>query len=102
MIYPKPLTKKHIEFLNKEFDINISSINDLDVFDDALHDDIFEKLCNIEVHEICKSNDTELSERGILASEIVTFMGGPFEPDGDWVGNDKSNPPDIINTQIAI
>ena len=102
MIFPKTLSEKHFEFLNKEFDINITSLNDLDGLDDGLHDEIFEKLCDIEVEETCKSGENELSERGILASDVVTFMGGPFEPDEDWIGDNSKNQSDDIDSQIAL
>ena len=91
MIYPKPINNEHIIFLQIEFNMTITNSNELDDLDDELFDEIFDKLCNIEIKEACNSKGTELSERGRLASDIVTYMGGPFEPDEDWVGYDNAN-----------
>ena len=80
------MEKKHINFLETEF--NISDVDDLD--DDAF-DELYEKLCDIEIHEAVEADNgsCDISERGEIAADIVTYMGNQYEDYDDEEVDEK-------------
>ena len=67
------LEKRHINFLHKEFGIDdIYSLSDEDF------DKLYEKLCDIETSEFI---DSDTSERGDIAVEIIDYMADQFDDD---------------------
>ena len=69
------LTEKHIDFLKAEF-----GIDDVDSLDDEVFDEIYEKLCDIEIDEFVDSDE---SERGDTAVEIMDYMAEQYDYDDD-------------------
>ena len=65
------LEQKHIDFLKNEF-----GINDIDSLSDNMFDEIYEKLCDIEVKEFMNSDN---SIRGDIAVEIIDYMADQFD-----------------------
>ena len=72
------MEKKHIDFLEAEY--NISDVDDLD---DEAFDELYEKLCMIEESEaiIANRENRNISERGDIVADIVTYMGNQYEDD---------------------
>ena len=71
----KELTEQQFKFIEEEFGYDSDSVT---VFDeDELYEKIYDPCCVIEEKEIVATldDDSELSERGRLASDIVTILG---------------------------
>ena len=71
----KKLSEQHLKFIEEEFGIDSDSLT---VFDkDQLYEKVYDPCCVIEEKEIVATidDDSELSERGKTASEIVTILG---------------------------
>jgi hypothetical protein len=68
--------KKHRDYLKSEF-----GVEDVDSLNDEDFDSLYEKLCDIEVYEVCAaSNESrEVSDFGEMVSDIVTYMGNQYE-----------------------
>ena len=43
--------------------------------EDALYDVVYEKMCDVEVEEVCNSSGESESDRCEMASDIVTLLG---------------------------
>ena len=66
------LSDTQLQFICKE--LNIAEEDLRSMSDDEL-DDVYDKICDIEVDETYEAGDDELSERGQLAEGIVTLWG---------------------------
>ena len=64
-------TDAHYMFLEDEFNVKMESL--LGMSEDEL-DNIYNDVCEIEIDETMKNINTDLSERGKLAAEIVNIM----------------------------
>ena len=75
----KEMNKQQIEFIEKEFGIDSDSLTVLD--EDKIYEKIYDPCCVIEEVETVATLDdnTELSERGKIASEIVTLLGNEID-----------------------
>jgi len=62
-------------FLKENF-----GVDDVDALSDEDYDELYEKLCEIEVNEVCKADNgnSPLSEYGNNATDVVTYMGNQF------------------------
>ncbi len=71
----KELTEQHLKFIEEEFGIDSDSLTTFDK--DRLYEKIYDPCCAIEEVETVATldDDSELSERGKNASEIVTILG---------------------------
>jgi hypothetical protein len=58
-------------FLNKEFGLNKEKVIQMD--SEAL-DDLYEKICEIEIAETINADDDPLSGRGKMAVELVNAL----------------------------
>jgi hypothetical protein len=87
------LEKKHVDFLEAEY-----NISDVDALDDDAFDELYEKLCMIEESEAVKANGEHrgMSERGEIVADIVTYMGNQYE---DYESIQDYDEPDV---KIAI
>jgi hypothetical protein len=66
------LSKKQLDFIFDEFKIDKDFLESMS--EDELNN-LYDDVCDIEVDETLKADDSELSERGKTAVEIVTIMG---------------------------
>ncbi|MBE6898455.1 MAG: ADP-ribosylglycohydrolase [Ruminococcaceae bacterium] len=66
--------------------------------DDEL-DDVYDRICDIEVDETYEAGDDELSERGQIAEDIVTLWGNALAEENGWYEEDENNGNDINLTQ---
>ena len=69
----KKLNKEQIVFICDECSVSKDELFNMD--DDTLYDEIYEKMCNIEIDEVCSNDDGEETERCRIASDIVTILG---------------------------
>lgn len=69
------MNEKHKAYLKAEFDVE-----DVDALGDDEFDELYEKLCDIEVSEVCDASeeDRDVSEVGELVADIVTYMGNQY------------------------
>lgn len=67
------LSRKQKKFICEECSITESELLGMD--EDDLYDIVYEKMCDIEIEEVCKSNSSKESERCEIASDIVTILG---------------------------
>ena len=68
----KDLTETQIEFLCAEFSL---SKDELLAAEESHLDELYDDLCCMEVDEITKAGNGELSDRGKIVSAIVTTFG---------------------------
>jgi hypothetical protein len=70
-----PLRADLTVFLEKHF--NVSNVDKLSNYE---YHRLYDKLCDIEVHETCKADDegVEMSDYGNMIADIVTYMGNQF------------------------
>lgn len=62
------------KFLKEEY-----GVDDVNALSDAAYNELYDKLCDIEVDETCKAIDSEiLSDLGMMAEGLVTYMGNQF------------------------
>lgn len=73
----KLLSEEQFDFICEEFELTDVMLNDLS--DDDV-EDVYEGLADIEVEETMKADEEnkDISERGRIASEIVTLWGNVF------------------------
>lgn len=69
----KKLSKEHIVFICDECSVSEDELLSLD--DDTLYDEVYEKMCDIEIDEVCSNDGEEETERCRIASDIVTILG---------------------------
>ena len=74
----KELTKKQIQFICKECGITEEQLFAMD--EDALYDEVYDVMCDIECAETPASNEP-LSEHCAMAAELVTILGNTIEDD---------------------
>lgn len=69
------LSEEQLDFVCSEFNIDKEQL--LSMTDDEIYDNIYDPCCIIEEVEIVATldDDSELSQRGALASSIVTVLG---------------------------
>jgi hypothetical protein len=74
------VTGKHSLFLKTEF-----GVDDVMALDDGAFGELYDKLCDIEIKEVLNAERErrDVSERGNIAADIVTFMAEQFEDDDD-------------------
>ena len=65
--------KDQIDFICKECNVTMEQLYEMD--EDALYDVVYEKMCDIEVEEVCNSSGESESDRCEMASDIVTLLG---------------------------
>ena len=70
-------TDSQIEYISAEFGLSKEQLNSAD---DETFAKLYDDLCDIEVEETIKADDSEseLSERGVKAEELVTMMGNAY------------------------
>lgn len=68
----KELSEEQIDFICKE--IGVDKEKFLSMTEEKL-DEVYDKLCDIEVDEIMECQEKELTDRGKTAIEIVTLFG---------------------------
>lgn len=71
----KTLDEDQFVFLSKE--INTSKENLFEMSEDELQD-VFDKVCDIEIEEACDADD-EITERGKMAADIVTVISNAIQ-----------------------
>ena len=78
----KLLSDTQLKFISDEFGLTKSKLFKQT---EVQLDELYDKLCDIEVEETMNSNDGVLSERGDVASSIVTVLGNEIaKSQGDW------------------
>ena len=76
----KELSDEQIDFICKE--VGVEKEKFLSMTEDEL-DGVYDKLCDIEIDEIMECRDSELSERGTMASDLVTLFGNSIAEDDE-------------------
>ena len=74
------LSAEQLDFICKELGVEKEKF--LSMTEDEL-DGIYDKLCDIEIDEFVKCKDTDLSERGTMASDLVTMFGNSIAEDDE-------------------
>lgn len=77
------LSQAQLDFIHSELGCDKDTLGKMD--DDAV-DDLYDRICDIEVEETVAADDNELSERGKMAVGIVTVIGNELygqEDDSD-------------------
>lgn len=67
------LNRKQIEFICAECSITEEELNNME--EDQVYDVVYEKMCDIEIDEVCSKEGDEDTERCEIASDIVTVLG---------------------------
>ncbi len=81
----KDLTDTQVDFLCTEFEMERDTLMSAD--EDIL-DEIYDALCDMEVDEITKAGDNELSDRGKIVSDIVTTFGNAIAEAEGYLDDD--------------
>lgn len=66
------LSEEQLDFISSELGCDMDALSKMD--DDAV-DDLYDRICDIEVEETVAADDNELSDRGKMAVGIVTVIG---------------------------
>lgn len=74
----RKLTKKQIKFICEECGITEDQLFAMD--EDALYDEVYDVMCDIECAETPASNEP-LSEHCAMAADLVTILGNTLEDD---------------------
>ena len=74
----RELTDVQIDFICAEVKIDKDTL--FSMSEDEL-DGVYDIMCDIEVEEVINNNYGDDTERCILASDIVTFLGNAFDDD---------------------
>lgn len=69
----KKLNKEQIKFICSECSVSEEELNSMD--EDKVYDVVYEKMCDIEIEEVCANDSDEDTERCEIASDIVTILG---------------------------
>lgn len=69
----KNLSKEQIDFICNECTITKEKLFAMD--EDNLYDNVYEKMCDIEIDEVCENGGGDETERCSIASDIVTILG---------------------------
>ncbi len=77
--------KEHFDFIETELGISPDEI--LDFTDEEMNERIYEPMCDIEIVEIPK-DDSEESNRCVIASDIVTILGNSMAEANGWLDED--------------
>lgn len=78
----KDLTQRQMDFICEELKKTPDEIAGMN--DDQLYDEVYDAMCDIEIAET-PADDSKMSERCKLASDIVTVMGNALAKDeGVW------------------
>lgn len=76
------LSDVQLKFIRDEFGVSEDDL--LQKTEDEL-DELYDRLCEIEIDETMSCDDGKLSERGDTASSIVTVLGNEIaKSQGDW------------------
>jgi hypothetical protein len=75
------LSPEQIKFICDECSVTEERLREMD--DDELYTDVYDKMCDIEIDEVCGSEDGEDTERCALASDIVTILGNSLLDEED-------------------
>lgn len=67
------LKRAQVQFICNECAISKEELFAMD--EDSLYDVVYEKMCDIEIDEVCRNEDEKDSIRCEVASDIVTIMG---------------------------
>jgi hypothetical protein len=73
------LPEMHLNFLKENF-----NVDDVHTLSDEAYEELYDKLCDIEVHEVSKAIDEacgdeeKVSAFGEMVADIVTYMGNQF------------------------
>ena len=71
----KTLDDGQFEFIKKEFGVEKDAVLSMS---ESEIDDLYEKICDIEVHEAVAAGNDPVSERGEIAASIVTILGAIY------------------------
>ena len=82
----KELTKKQIKFICEECGITEEQLFAMD--EDALYDEVYDVMCDIECAETPDSNEP-LSKHCAMAAELVTILGNTIEDEDDEEDDDE-------------
>lgn len=75
------LSKEQLDFIQTEFGHDPDALG---VLEDDDIDNLYDRLCGIEVEETMAAGDGELSERGKMAESIVSAIGNElYRPDDE-------------------
>lgn len=75
------LSKEQLDFIQTEFGHDPDALG---VLEDDDIDNLYDRLCDIEVEETMAAGDGELSERGKMAESIVSVIGNElYRPDDE-------------------
>ncbi len=76
------LTEEQLDFIEREFGFSKEALFSLD--EDSIYDDVYDKCCDIEIEETIDALDREneeITDRGRIASDIVTLLGNTLMED---------------------
>lgn len=71
------LSKEQIEFICDECSVTEEYLMGMD--EDTLYDEVYEKMCDIEIDEVFDRDGEEDTKRCSMASDIVTLLGNTLE-----------------------
>lgn len=79
----KKLAEEQVAFIESEFGISRAELEAMS--EDDLYDRVYDPACVIEEVETVATidDDSDLSERGKIASELVTVLGNAIEETGE-------------------
>lgn len=81
------LSREQIEFICSECSITEDELFSMD--DEMLYDEIYEKMCNIEIDEVCAHDGDDETERCSIASDIVTILGNAIAEEDGYFEQEK-------------
>ncbi len=80
------LEDEHFVFIQAELGITPEKV--FSFTDEEVNERIYEPMCNIEIEETLK-DDEEETERGFIASDIVTILGNSMAEANGWIEEDN-------------
>lgn len=89
----KKLSKESLEFLEDSFGIHV---DELDSFTEEQYDELYDRLCDIEVEETIKADDEPLSGRGRMASDLVTILGEVYAQEWESIDDEMDSGTNIM------
>ena len=89
----KKLSKESLKFLEDSFGIHV---DELDSFTEEQYDELYDRLCDIEVEEKIKADDEPLSDRGRMASDLVTILGEVCAQEWESIGDEMNSGTSIM------
>ena len=89
----KKLSKESLKFLDDSFGIHGDA---LDSFTEEQYDELYDRLCDIEVEETINADDEPLSDRGRMASDLVTILGEVYAQEWESIDDEMDSGTNIM------